>query len=61
LRLQKYKTQVFQWPPWTEELSLEKETIYLLKRLLSIKEPYSNTSEISTDLHAALEEKEKVH
>ena len=47
--------------PWTEELSLEKETVYLLKRLLRIKEPYSNTSEISTDLHAALKAKEKVH
>ena len=40
--------------PWTEELSLEKETVYLLKRLLQIKEPYSTISEISTDLHAAL-------
>ncbi|WP_256243547.1 protein kinase [Bacillus sp. V3B] len=47
--------------PWTEELSLEKETVYLLKRLLRIKEPYSNTSEISADLHAALKAKEKVH
>ena len=47
--------------PWTEELSLEKETVYLLKRLLQINEPYSNTSEISTDLHAALKAKEKVH
>ncbi|MBZ5753858.1 protein kinase domain-containing protein [Metabacillus rhizolycopersici] len=47
--------------PWTEELSLEKETVYLLKRLLQIKEPYSNTSEISTNLHAALKAKEKVH
>ncbi|RJS61130.1 protein kinase [Bacillus sp. PK3_68] len=40
--------------PWTEELSLEPETVYLLKRLLRIEEPYSNTSEISTDLCAAL-------
>ncbi|WP_223881762.1 serine/threonine protein kinase [Niallia endozanthoxylica] len=40
--------------PWTEELSLEKGTVYLLKRLLGITEPYSNTSEISADLHAAL-------
>ena len=40
--------------PWTEELSLENETVYLLKRLLQIDEPYSNTSEIFTDLHAAL-------
>ena len=47
--------------PWTEELSLEKETVYLLKRLLQINEPYSNTSEISTDLYAALKAKEKVH
>ncbi|WP_438803924.1 protein kinase domain-containing protein [Metabacillus rhizolycopersici] len=45
--------------PWTEELSLKKETVYLLKRLLQIKEPYSNTSEISTDLKAALKVTEK--
>ncbi|OAH58715.1 protein kinase [Domibacillus aminovorans] len=47
--------------PWTEELSLEKGTVYLLKRLLGIKEPYSTISEISADLHAALKAKEKVH
>lgn len=47
--------------PWTEELSLEKETVYLLKRLLGIKEPYSNSGEISADLRAALKAKEKVH
>lgn len=40
--------------PWTEELSLEKETVHLLKRLLQIEEPYSTSSEISTDLRAAL-------
>lgn len=45
--------------PWTEELSLEMETVYLLKRLLQIKEPYSNTSEISTDLKVALKVTEK--
>lgn len=47
--------------PWTEELSLEKGTDYLLKRLLQIKEPYSTSSEISTDLHAAIKAVEKVH
>ena len=36
--------------PWTEELSLEKETVHLLKRLLQINEPYTNTSEIAADL-----------
>ncbi|CEG28760.1 serine/threonine protein kinase [Bacillus sp. B-jedd] len=41
--------------PWTEELSLEKETVYLLKRLLQLEEPYITTSEISKDLHAALQ------
>jgi serine/threonine protein kinase, bacterial len=44
--------------PWTEELSLEKETVHLLKRLLGINETYSTTSEISTDLRAALKAKE---
>jgi serine/threonine protein kinase, bacterial len=46
--------------PWTEELSLEKETVYLLKRLLQIEELYSNTCEISTDLQSALKAIEKV-
>ena len=46
--------------PWTEELSLRKGTVYLLKRLLQIKEPYSTSSEISADLHAALKALEKV-
>lgn len=41
--------------PWTEELSLEKETVHILKRLLGIQEPYSDISEISLDLQAALE------
>jgi len=44
--------------PWTEELSLQKETVYLLERLLEIKEPYTTTCEISTDLHAALQANE---
>lgn len=47
--------------PWTEELSLMKETVYLLKRLLQIKEPYSSVREISTDLHAALRANEREH
>lgn len=40
--------------PWTEELSLEKETVFLLKRLLEIEEPYSNTRDIRIDLQTAL-------
>ncbi|WP_246202547.1 protein kinase domain-containing protein [Virgibacillus doumboii] len=40
--------------PWTEELSLEKETAHLLKRLLRINEPYSDVEEILIDLQAAL-------
>jgi serine/threonine protein kinase, bacterial len=40
--------------PWTEELSLEKDTVHLLKRLLQINEPYANTSEIAADLQAAM-------
>ena len=47
--------------PWTEELSLHQETVYLLKRLLQITEPYSNTNEISTDLQTALKATEKVN
>ena len=44
--------------PWTEELSLEKETVHLLKRLLQINEPYANTSEIAADLQAAMKVKD---
>ncbi|MEN8698556.1 serine/threonine protein kinase [Bacillus infantis] len=47
--------------PWTEELSLKKETVHLLKRLLGIKEPYSNAQEISINLQSALIAKEKPH
>jgi serine/threonine-protein kinase len=41
--------------PWTEELSLEKETVFLLKRLLQLKETYCNTDEIAADLQAAIQ------
>ncbi|MFB4168162.1 serine/threonine protein kinase [Virgibacillus sp. JSM 102003] len=44
--------------PWTEELSLRKETVHLLKRLLRINEPYSDISDISVDLRTALEANE---
>lgn len=44
--------------PWTEELSLKKETVYLLKRLVQINEPYSNMNEILADLHSALKAQE---
>lgn len=44
--------------PWTEELFLDNGTVYLLKRLLRIREPYSNSREIATDLHAALKVEE---
>lgn len=40
--------------PWTEELSIEMETTYLLKRLLRIENPYLDTSEISIDIEAAI-------
>ncbi|WNS74937.1 protein kinase [Bacillus sp. DTU_2020_1000418_1_SI_GHA_SEK_038] len=45
--------------PWTEELSLKTETVHLLKKLLGIHEPYTSTSEISTDLYAAIKAQEK--
>lgn len=40
--------------PWTEELSLKKETTHLLKRLLQIELPYSTTKDILKDLQAAI-------
>ena len=45
--------------PWTEELSLTRETVYLLKRLLQIEKPYSTISEISADLQLARRVTEK--
>lgn len=47
--------------PWTEELTIKKETVHLLKRLLQVKESYSTISEISTDVQAALQAKEGLH
>ncbi|MEK3980206.1 protein kinase [Psychrobacillus sp. FSL K6-2836] len=40
--------------PWTEELSLEKETVHLLKRLLQINEAYSTLENITKDVEVAL-------
>ncbi|MFS0674429.1 serine/threonine protein kinase [Ornithinibacillus sp. 179-J 7C1 HS] len=41
--------------PWTEELSLNKETVFLLKKLLRIDEPYSTIETILQDLSVAVE------
>lgn len=49
-----YSTKNKKVLPWTEELSLEKGTIYLLKRLLQINESYSSIEEISKDIEVAL-------
>ncbi|EMR05997.1 Serine/threonine-protein kinase PrkC [Bhargavaea cecembensis DSE10] len=40
--------------PWTEELSLNNQTVHLLKRLLGIMEPYGKISEIAADLQDAV-------
>jgi serine/threonine protein kinase, bacterial len=40
--------------PWTEELSLNKETVHLLKRLLGILKAYQEIREIDADLRDAL-------
>jgi serine/threonine-protein kinase len=45
--------------PWIEELSLEKETVHLLKRLLQVHEPYANTIEMAADLQAAMKVKDQ--
>lgn len=47
--------------PWTEELSLEKETVYLLQRLLQLKDSYSTCSGILADLRTAIKATEKLH
>ncbi|SEJ29307.1 serine/threonine protein kinase [Bhargavaea ginsengi] len=40
--------------PWTEELTINHETVHLLKRLLGITDPYTNISEIAADLQNAV-------
>lgn len=40
--------------PWTEELSLRKETVSLLKKLLRINKPYTNAQSILNDLYVAV-------
>lgn len=40
--------------PWTEELSLEKKTVKLLKKLLQIDEAYTTFECIVKDVEAAL-------
>ncbi|ASN03583.1 serine/threonine protein kinase [Virgibacillus necropolis] len=40
--------------PWTEELTLQPSTKHILERLLAIKDPYENTSDIRKDLDQAL-------
>ncbi|WP_277586149.1 serine/threonine protein kinase [Psychrobacillus antarcticus] len=40
--------------PWTEELTLEQETVHLLKRLLQINEAYPTIESIAKDVEAAL-------
>ncbi|WP_042147348.1 protein kinase [Paucisalibacillus sp. EB02] len=49
-----YTTKKNKALPWTEELSLQNETVYLLKRLLRIDTPYSTIKEISSDFQAAI-------
>ena len=36
--------------PWYEELDLNKEELFFLKRLMGMEKPYENTDEIMTDL-----------
>lgn len=45
--------------PWTEELTLKKETVHLLKKLLRLHEPYTNTRDILIDVAAAINAQEK--
>lgn len=49
-----YSTKNKKALPWTEELSLEMETVHLLKRLLQINESYSTIENITQDIEAAL-------
>lgn len=49
-----YPTKTKKALPWTEELSLHKETVYLLKKLLGIDAPYSTIEEIAEDLSKAI-------
>ncbi|MCM3086478.1 protein kinase [Bhargavaea ginsengi] len=40
--------------PWTEELTVNHGTVQLLKRLMGITDPYTQTSEIAADLQNAV-------
>lgn len=40
--------------PWTEELTLSEPTVILLKRLLSINQPYRKSSEVLIDIEKAI-------
>ncbi|GGA90181.1 serine/threonine protein kinase [Ornithinibacillus halotolerans] len=44
--------------PWTEELSLQQETVYLLKRLLQITSPYTTIEDIGIDFDKAMKANE---
>ncbi|MEH7237222.1 serine/threonine protein kinase [Bacillus sp. JJ1562] len=46
--------------PWTEELSLRQETVYLLNKLLRIEEPYSTIDPILNDLNTAVKAFSKI-
>lgn len=47
--------------PWTEELSLKQETVFLLKKLLGIDSPYASIGEILHDLYAAVKSVASCH
>ncbi|WP_407271990.1 serine/threonine protein kinase [Radiobacillus sp. PE A8.2] len=51
-----YNAGVKKGRPWTEELSLHATTRRLLKRMLGIDQPYSNTKEIKSDLDMAIDQ-----
>ncbi|WP_089740078.1 protein kinase family protein [Gracilibacillus ureilyticus] len=40
--------------PWTEELTLNKRTISILKRLLQVEQPYESAKEILADVNQAI-------
>lgn len=55
-----YPSQKKKALPWTEELILKEETVYLLKRLLRISKPYENLEEITRDFDEAIHANELV-
>jgi len=49
-----YHSNIKKGRSWTEELTIHPKTSHLLKKLLSIEQPYSHTEEVIADVNQAI-------